>query len=170
MNTKNSPTMQASFLDRINKNVGFVVWSGIGTGSLATILDYFDKPEYQVQRVIMPRVSNDTFMVMPVLDANKQIGQYISNEMQAIKTARDTSGKKLVLIFDDLSSSTVAGSRAFYDAVINRKFGGIDLNDTDIVLAVGSLDSEGNMINNVIPQMLLNKVSHYVLHHAELTA
>jgi len=168
MNAKNIPTVQADFLDKINLNVSSVVWAGAGTGALATVVNHFDKPEYHVQRVIMQRVDYETFMAPPVLGDDKKISHHISNEMKAVDKARE--GKKLVLIFDDLSSSTVAGSRAFYDAVVNRKFGGMDLKETDIVMAVGKLDSEGNMINDVVPMPLMNKVAHYVLHHEKMAA
>jgi hypothetical protein len=168
MNAKNIPTVQADFLDKINLNVSSVVWAGVGTGALATVMNHFDKAEYHVQRVIMPRVDHETFMVLPVIGENQKISHYVSDEMQAVEKARE--GKKLVLVFDDLSSSTVAGSRAFYDAVVNRKFGSIDLKETDIVMAVGKLDSEGNMINDVVPMPLMNKVAHYVLHHEKMAA
>jgi hypothetical protein len=168
MNAKNIPTVQADFLDKINLNVSSVVWAGVGTGSLATVINHFDKPEYHVQRVIMPRVDHETFMVLPVLGENQKISHYLSDEMKVLEKAQES--KKLVLVFDDLSSSTVAGSRAFYEAVVNRKFGGISLKDTDIVMAVGTLDSEGNMINDVVPMTLMNKVAHYVLHHEKMAA
>lgn len=164
MNAKNIPAVQSNFLDKINKNMSFIVWSGIGTGSLATVMDYFDKPEYKVERVNMPQIKHDTLMEIPVIEENDKISYHLSNEMQAVKNARDTSGQTLVLIFDDLSSSTVAGSRAFYEAVINRKFGGIELKPSDIVFALGKFDSEGDFINNVIPTSMLNNVAHYVLH------
>lgn len=168
MNAKNIPTVQADFLDKINMNVSFIVWAGVGTGTLATVMKHFDKPEYHVQRVIMPRVDHDTFMVLPVLGDNQKISHYVLDEMEAVEKARE--GKKLVLVFDDLSSSTVAGSRAFYDAIVNRKFGGMVLKETDIVMAVGTLDNEGNMINDVVPMPLMNKVAHYVLHHGKMAA
>jgi hypothetical protein len=168
MNAKNIPTVQADFLDKINLNVNFVVWAGVGTGSLATVINHFDKPEYHVQRVIMPRVDHETFMVLPVLGENQKISHYLSDEMKALKKAQES--KKLVFVFDDLSSSTVAGSRAFYDAVVNRKFGGIELNDSDIVLALGSVDSDGTLLTGVIPTPLMNHLAHYVLEREQVAA
>lgn len=170
MNAKNIPTVQAGFLNKVNMDVSFIVWGGLGTGTLSTVMEHFAKPEYQVERIIMPRANHSLFLTIPVVGEDHSVIKYVSNEIQDIKDARDSSGKTLVLVFDDLSNSTVAGSRAFYDAVVNRKFGGIELNDSDIVLALGSVDSDGTLLTGVIPTTLMNHLAHYVLEREQMAA
>lgn len=170
MTNEKIPTVSADFLNNITTSIPFVVWALPGNGNLNHVMIHFDSSIYQVERIIMPRVDHSLFLTVPVLGEDHSVSKYVSNEIQTIKDSRDASGKTLVLVFDDLSNSTVAGSRAFYDAVVNRKFGGIELNDSDIVLALGSVDSDGTLLTGVIPTPLMNHLAHYVLERQKVAA
>lgn len=151
-------TVKAGFLDNINSANAFVVWSRPGNGSVTHVMNHFPQSSHHV--VLIPTSHLDASdLVTPTVDGKA----LLSNFIEAARQARESNGKKLVFVFDELSNAAEPGVESFSNAVVKRNVLGLNLVEGDIVLATGMLDPNGNPFNASIPRNIYNQVAHYVI-------
>lgn len=163
MEHQNSKIAKIHSISQIPDLSNYIFWSRPGNGTLHCLTNHFDADEYFVHRVITPNISSLDLKPLPVLDQQGSVSYFIPNKLSDIQTARDVNGKKLVIIFDEISNATVAGANALYDAVFYRKFGDIALNEDDIVICAGMCDPNDNPYFGELSRAFYNKMSHCIL-------
>lgn len=156
------PTVSADFLNTINTSIPFMVWARPGNGTLHHVMSHFDSSVYHVHRVVTPQISGADVGVIPVL-LETGIEFKEADWLTELNKARDVDGKKIVLIFDDVSSATSSGGEMFGKAVMNREAMGFKLSEGDIVVGLGLLDPNGNPFNSSIPRVVYNHLAHYAV-------
>lgn len=149
-------TVKAGFLDNINTEKAFVVWSRPGNGSVTYLMDHLGDPVYYGNRIATSHLDYSD-LVNPEINGKVLLPNFI----EAARQAREINGKKLAFIFDELSNASPAGIEAFTKAVMERNVLGLELAEGDIVLATGMLDPKGNPFMGDIPRSLFNSLAHY---------
>ena len=156
------PTVSADFLNNINMSIPFMVWSRPGNGTLHHVMSHFDSSAYHVHRIITPQVSTADVGFIPVLlETGVELKE--ADWLTKLNTIREVEGKKIVLIFDDVSSATPSGAEVFGNAVLHRETMGFKLAEGDIVVGMGLLDPNGNPFNSSIPRLVYNHLAHYAV-------
>ena len=163
MEHQDSKIAKIHSLSQIPNLSNYIFWSRPGNGTLHCLNNHFDSSEYLVHRIITPHISPLDLKPLPVLGQHGEVSHVISNEFQDILKSRDVDGKKLVLIFDEISNATEAGANVLYNAAIHRKFGDIELNDDDIVICAGMCDPKDNPYFGDLSRVFYNKMSHCIL-------
>jgi hypothetical protein len=151
-------TVKDGFLDNVNKEKAFIVWSRPGNGSVTYLMDHLGSPVYYGNRIATSHLDYSD-LVNP--EINGQV--LLPNFIEAARQAREINGKKLAFIFDEISNSSPAGIEAFSKAVLERNVLGLELSEGDIILATGMLDPKGNPFMGGIPLPIFNSLSHYVI-------
>lgn len=149
--------LKADQLDQIDTSKSFIFWSHIGVGAVTLLTEQFASAGYHVFRIISPIFSDYDLFSLPMPGGAFAEQKWISE----LRSIRD-SGKKLVLMFDEISQPTKASLDVFDKAVVERVFSSIKLNDDDIVLGVGQIGSDGHLVDTFIPNETLSFVEHYV--------
>jgi len=167
---KNFKPCQIESLNQVNKNVSFVLWSKVGGGKLNHIMQNFPESKFNVLCIRMSQFSKHDVAPIPVLQKDGSVSQVLPDVLQSLQNAHADDSKPLVLIFDELSSATETSTEALYEAVELRKFCGLQLKDTDVVLVTGMLDSDGNAVCDNVPDLLMRRLAHYRIDFSPVTA
>lgn len=155
--------VKPEFLDRINKDVGFMVWLRPGNGLITHVEERFNKNEYYLVRVCASQLSVQDTLPLPVLERDKNVVVVLNDFVDKARKARDEDGKKLIFLFDEMSYATPTGVDEFASALLDRKLLGLELKAGDFVFGSGRLDADGNQLFGGIPLPLINRVAHYVI-------
>jgi hypothetical protein len=167
---KNLKPVQIKSVNQVNKNASFVLWSKAGVGKLNHIMQNFPESEFNVSCIRMSQFSKHDVAPIPVLQNDGSVNQVLTNVIQNLQNSHEDESKPLVLIFDELSSATGSSTEVLYAAVELRKFGNIQLKESDIVLVTGLLDSDGNAICDNVPDLLMRRLAHYSIDFSLVTA
>lgn len=160
MNNVKIPTVSADFLNTINTSIPFMVWGRPGYGMLHHVKSHFETSDYHVHRVIASNVSPSDVDAIPVL-TETGVAFKEANWLSGLNNIRDVDGKKIVLIFDDITSSSASGAKVFSKAVMHREVLGFTLAEDDIVVGMGMLDSNGSPMDSLVPSIIYNHMVHY---------
>lgn len=145
--------VKPNFLDVINKQKPFIVWSKPGLGSVHRVIEHFNDDEHCLFVIRMSMV-NDA----DVSDANL----WTRVHEEAIN-ALSFTGKKLVFLFDDVSNASQTALDVISTMIVERRFITLSLDDHDIVIATGLLDVAGQPINFDLNHPLVDQMTHYVV-------
>lgn len=139
----------------LSSGIPFIVWSERGIGKLTLLTSVAESAGFHVIRLS----SN----IMDALDFGKCDAdfQWKSSFVKDVEDARK-DGKKVAILFDELSAATDAAYEAFSKGVLFKEVGAIKLEDGDIVFGSGLVDSNGNFVNKLI-YPVINRVAHYHL-------
>ena len=151
-------TVKAGFLNEINTEKAFVIWSRPCNGSLTHVTSHFHQSAYHVVRIQTSYIDSSD-LITPIVDGKLLLANFIESARQA----REINGKKLVFIFDELSNSAETGITAFSNALLERNVLGLNIVEGDILLATGMLDPNGNPFESSIPRNISNQLAHYMI-------
>jgi len=150
--------LKADQLNQIDTSKSFILWSHLGVGSCTLLMEKFSSDEYHVHRIISPIFSDHDLLSLPMVGGAFAHQKWLS-DLAEIRA----SGKKLVLMFDEISHPSGCSAETFTNAIINRVLGHLPLDPSDIVLGIGRIDNDGSMVDEFIPNEALLAVEHYAL-------
>lgn len=151
-------TVKAGFLNEINTEKAFVIWSRPGNGSLTHVTSHFQQSAYHVVRVPTSQLDSSD-LIAPIVGGEL----FLANFIESARKARENNGKKLVFIFDELSNASESGITAFSNALFDNNVLGLNIVDGDVLLATGMLDPNGNPFDASIPRNIYNQLTHYMI-------
>lgn len=150
--------IKADQMGQIDTSKSFILWSHLGVGSCTLLMEQFGSDEYHVHRIISPAFSEYDMLSLPMLDGSVAEPKWVA-ELASVRE----SGKKLVLMFDEISNPSKASSDTFKRAVVNRMFGKMTLHPDDVVLGIGRIDTDGHIVDTLIHDKVLTTVEHYAI-------
>lgn len=145
--------VKPNFLDVINKQKPFVVWSKPGLGSVSRVIEHFNDDEHCLFVIRMSLV-NDT----DISDSN-----LLTRVHDDAINALSFTGKKLVFLFEDLTHASKAALDVISTMIVERRFFTLSLDDHDIVMATGLLDVTGQPLAFDLNHPLVGQMTHYVV-------
>jgi hypothetical protein len=153
-------TVTPNFINNIDKTIPFVVWSRPGSGALAHVMEQFNVLDYHILRISTPVV--DESDILQHFDM-KHDEHPLPNSIEAARKDVENNGKKLVVIFDELSFATKHAVFAFNTAFMDREVLGLKLHKDDVILGMGTLDEDNKPLSDTIHFTIYNHLRHYVI-------
>lgn len=129
-------------------SIGVIVWGRSQNSVLSSVKENFEKASYHIEVI-----SSHDF-------------QYSTESVGIIKKrilAAHAQSQKVVIVFNNLSDSKTDFSDFLFNTLSTRMVDSLPLQASDVLVATGFVDSNGNSLNGNVPSAILNKLYHVFL-------